>query len=75
MNVDKARTIGENRSIFVGRTIARLKKSFLERPESSLDLKSRLPVSFRNCFAFRSRSTGGYDSLRAKNAAMVTVPD
>ena len=44
------------------------------RGEANLDLRSSLPVSFRNLFALRSRRTGGYDSRREKKAKMVISP-
>ena len=69
-----AETIGENRSIFAGRTKLCVMRFLGESLEASLDLYSGFPLSFRSLAAFRSRITLAYVSLRTKKAATVTTP-
>ena len=52
---DKSDTIGEKRSILLGRKMATEKVSFVLRPVSRADRKLGLPVSLRSSFAFWPR--------------------
>lgn len=74
MYVDNARTIGDKKSSFMGRTMESLKRAPGLRGDANLDLSFSLPVSFRSLFAFRSRRIGGYDSRREKKAETVITP-
>src|ERR1035441_6346771 len=61
-NNDKASTIGENRSNFIGRTIAFSRTTLGENVEARREVRALLPVCFRSLLAFLSRSTTGYVS-------------
>ena len=74
MKVDNARTIGESKSILVGRTMESQKSCLGVYGNASFDRKSGLPVSFRSILALRSSSSGGYDSRRHANPVREIAP-
>ncbi len=55
--VERARTIGESASIFIGRMMERLKRAVGESPDSDLETRAGLPVSLRRRAALRFRMT------------------
>jgi hypothetical protein len=59
---DMTKTIGDNTSILIGRTMERRKCSFGVLPVSRAERRSSFPVSFRRRCVLRSRITGAYDS-------------
>lgn len=71
---DIKNTIGEKRSILVGRMMLRRKSSLGEMPESSLERRSWLPVSFRRRAALRARMTGAYVSRIQRNVMREQKP-
>lgn len=66
-----AKQIGLRKNIFVGRMMENMKRSRGERPESSLDVRAGLPVSFRRRLVLRSRRTGAEVSdMRSMDVAV-----
>lgn len=74
MYIDMSRTMGEKISIFIGRTIERIKTSLGRSPESSFERSSIFPVSFCRRTVLRARMTGAYVSELEKKRSTETTP-
>jgi hypothetical protein len=59
---EKIKTIGESKSIFVGRIMDSTKSCFGVLGDLSADRRARLPVSLRNRLALPSKMAGEYVS-------------
>lgn len=73
--MDMDNTMGEKRSIFVGRMMLCQNKSLGLRPESSLERRLGLPVSARSFFVFLSRSVTAYVSRMKMRQRIVKNPE